>query len=163
MHQGLQTLHLTGKRRGGKDGEEEAMEHQAKGPASGYIREYPQIAATYPQTTAATPSGSNAYAVERMLQAVTPSGSNAMSTGAGLTPEGSQLVEMKRPHATTTLKGSHRRTSLKPSGQGSGTVLCDPVRVVEVKVRYRGYGATSRRTPGYLCDLSGSHRLDQNA
>jgi len=41
-----------------------------------------------------------------MLIAVTPPGSDARYAGDDLTPEGSQRLEMKRPHAVTTLKGS---------------------------------------------------------
>lgn len=60
------------------------------------------------RTPAATPSGSIASLVERMLNAATPSGSNAAirSVTLNLTPKGSQPLERERPHAMTTLKGS---------------------------------------------------------
>ena len=71
------------------------------------------------RTPAATPSGSNASVVERMLMAAPPPGSNATipSVTLHLTPKGSQPLE-KCPHATTTLKGS--QPELRVSDQ-SGT------------------------------------------
>jgi hypothetical protein len=59
-------------------------------------------------TPAATPLGSNAFVVARMLNATTPSGSNSSPRSGTLhsTPKGSQLVEYERPHATTTPEGS---------------------------------------------------------
>ena len=75
---------------------------------------------------AATPSGSNARVVERMLIAATPSGSNATINTATLrlTPKGSQPLEKERPHAMTTLKGSQpefrvRDRSGKPGAASS--------------------------------------------
>jgi hypothetical protein len=104
----------------------------------GHIRKYPQVAETYPQTTDATPSGSNASVTEQMQQAMTPLGASALAVGLwrvkvwynrskerpeveGLTPEGSQPLERKCPHVATTPEGSQplfrvRDSSGKPTG-----------------------------------------------
>ena len=109
----------------------------------GHIRKYPQVAETYPQTTDATPSGSNASVTEQMQQAMTPLGASALAVGLwrvkvwynrskerpeveGLTPEGSQPLES--PHAATTPEGSQplfrvRDSSGKPTGLSSGRGL----------------------------------------
>jgi len=86
------------------------------------IRVYPQIAEPYPQTTAATPSGSNASPLAPMQNALTPSGSRAHGTVGCLTPEGSQPLEQERPKAATTPEGSPplfrvRDCSGKPGAQ----------------------------------------------
>jgi hypothetical protein len=72
------------------------------------------------RTPAATPSGSNASLVERMLMATTPSGSNARAAAAqlGLTPEGSQPLE-ECPPAATTLKGSQHALRVRDRSPGS--------------------------------------------
>ena len=77
-------------------------------------------------TPAATPSGSNTFVLRLRLQAVTPSGSDtrANEAAAFMTPEGSQPVDQKRPHATTTPEGSQpefrvRDSSGKPGAASS--------------------------------------------
>jgi hypothetical protein len=87
---------------------------------------------------AATPSGSNARVVGQLLMALTPSGSNASSNSATrcMTPEGSQRLE-KRPHATTTLKGS------QPELRGGTT---------KQRVRDRSGKPTARNERGLVAD-----------
>lgn len=77
------------------------------------------------RTPAATPSGSNASLVERMLMAAIPSGSNARDTARrlGLTPEGSQPLDHERPHAATTLKGSQPELTLRGTVSEKGQII----------------------------------------